>query len=185
MIRRDIRRWGFTLFELLAVLAVLLILLALLLPAVQKVREAAARAQSMNNLKQMAIALHDAVSVNDSPMPPVANYYPLQSKPVPEGVKEQSFFCTILPFIEQDQIWRKYRGKPGGAITDGVTIKTYCAHGDPSNPGVNAALCSYAANGAVFGNQNGASPAHKTKIPRNLIRSALWKPWGTNPPSPE
>src|SRR5262249_23272381 len=66
-----------------------------------------------------------------------------------------SFFMSILPFIEQDNIFKKYKGKPGDAIADGMTVKTYCAPNDPSNPGVNSALCSYAANGAVLGNQSG------------------------------
>jgi hypothetical protein len=87
------RRPGFTLFQLLLLLAVLLILLGLLLPAVQKVRQAAARMKSMNNLKQIALAVHnnhDAIGH------------------MPAGVDSNHFSALfhLLPYLEQDAVYK-------------------------------------------------------------------------------
>ena len=86
-------RSGFTLFQLLVVLALLAILLGLLLPAVAKVRMAAARVQSQNNLKQICLALH--------------NYYSTYNK-LPAGVDDNHFSVAahILPYIEQDNLYK-------------------------------------------------------------------------------
>src|SRR2546423_1452221 len=105
----QLRRRGhnaFTLIELLVVIAIIAILIALLVPAVQKVREAAARTQSQNNLKQMSLALH---SCNDTfkKLPLSNGYFPGTSR-VKGGAPAEhgTLFYFILPFVEQDNIYK-------------------------------------------------------------------------------
>jgi prepilin-type N-terminal cleavage/methylation domain-containing protein/prepilin-type processing-associated H-X9-DG protein len=102
------RRSGFTLIELLVVIAIIAILIALLVPAVQKVREAASRTQCENNLKQMGLACHNYHDANKY-LPPGSHQ--TGNTPTPQGNIDNhwywSWMAFILPFIEQDTIWRQ------------------------------------------------------------------------------
>ena len=95
------KRAGFTLIELLVVIAISAILIALLVPAVQKVRAAAARAQCQNNLKQMGLAAHNYVSTFKK--------FPPSSGPAPTvGTSRASLQAFLLPYLEQSNKYKKF-----------------------------------------------------------------------------
>src|SRR5437764_5181982 len=110
------RRAGFTLIELLVVVAIIAVLIGLLLPAVQKVRAAAARTQCQNNLKQMGLALHNYHAAYDAFPPglvsrlvdPNWKYQTGNTNSYPDELGPGwSFFAFLLPYIEQENLYRQ------------------------------------------------------------------------------
>jgi len=98
------RRRGFTLIELLVVIAIIAVLVALLVPAVQKVREAAARAHCLNNLKQIALAAHNYHG--EHCRFPTGVHLPVYVGNRPTG--GTTLWVELLPYLEQDNLYKKW-----------------------------------------------------------------------------
>ncbi|HEY2784291.1 MAG TPA: DUF1559 domain-containing protein, partial [Fimbriiglobus sp.] len=109
------RRNGFTLIELLVVIAIIAVLIGLLLPAVQKVREAAARTKCLNNLKQIGLALHNYESTNQK-FPP-GGIYPANVT----SADSWSHYTRILPYIEQGNTFNQVDFTLAANVQDAVT----------------------------------------------------------------
>jgi len=139
------RSRAFTLIELLVVIAIIAILIGLLLPAVQKVRDAAARAQSQNNLKRIGLAINNLGGTYNTQLPPSYGYFPNPSGTT--GVGPYSLFFHILPYIEQQNVYTNL------SITS--AIKTFIAPADSTNSTSNN-YTGYTSNQLVFNHSSGA-----------------------------
>ena len=169
--RRCLRQEGFTLIELLVVIAIIAILIALLVPSVQVVRESGAKTQCANNVKQLALALHTYSDAKHH-LPLAAGF---QIPGDTSWTKQKtSLFFEILPFVEQDNLYKSlpltgpgitawgdtFFGKPGPTI--------FICPSDPTIPGnPSNALCSYVSNCFVFGDLRGSGNP-KARLPQTF-----------------
>jgi prepilin-type N-terminal cleavage/methylation domain-containing protein len=174
-------RSAFTLIELLVVIAIIAILLGLLLPAVQKVREAAARAQCTNNLKQLGLAVHNC---NDTygRLPPVYGWFRTSSNTPQAGAGYGSVLVHLLPFLEQDNLYKASLTTFSGVqaympslvnAVNATPVKVFQCPSDPSmaqgHPnGMAEGGASYGCNFFAFGTASGTYPV------------TSWSWWGIN-----
>ena len=137
-------RPGLTLLELLVVIAIIAILIGLLLPAVQKVREAASRIQSTNNLKQLILATHQYAGDHEDRLPDKFGF-------ADKGGDGRSVHVHLLPYLDQGNLYKKYVGSMSGGLTDSYYIGPFYSPADPTlSPSGIPGCSSYAANGFVF-----------------------------------
>ena len=156
------RSRGFTLIELLVVIAIIAILIGLLLPAVQKVREAAARAKCSNNLKQLSLATINCADVHNGLLPPSIGLYPIAAPSANNS--NGGVFLHILAYIEQGPLFESSlvtpdpdgRNGPNSTYSQWTAkvqasrVSTYICPSDYTHTPELHGYSSYSQNGQVF-----------------------------------
>jgi prepilin-type N-terminal cleavage/methylation domain-containing protein/prepilin-type processing-associated H-X9-DG protein len=190
MMFQDFRRRGaFTLIELLVVIAIIAILIALLVPAVQKVREAAARTQCINNLKQLALGMHNFHDVHKA--------FPYASRA--DVLDAYNWSQKILPYVDQGTVYTNYTtidgpitltgdwpgSHPFGSATQLITARTaqvpvFACPSDNASPVINEPNSTYyirirgnyrgcVGTGDMYGNQGSGLAVPAAALGRGVL----------------
>jgi prepilin-type N-terminal cleavage/methylation domain-containing protein/prepilin-type processing-associated H-X9-DG protein len=198
---------GFTLVELLVVITIIGILIALLLPAVQSAREAARRGQCLNNLKQLALALHNYHGAYQI-FPPSSNWNGIPAESGNTANLSPNWVITILPFMEQQGLFNRFVfTKPGtqtpvnitdplNAVARGTQIPVMLCPSDrynakpfngssapgkgTSNMGDGWARGNYAANAGLGFMATNGGPANTAANPANWTNKIFCGVMGAN-----
>jgi hypothetical protein len=155
---RKPKRHGFTLVELLVLLALAALLLGLLLPFLRRARASAGSVQCQNNLKQICLAMHNAVDIYQGHLPPIAGPYP------PAARNYGTVLFHLLPFIEQAHLHQQANGFVWQNRAAAVPVKTFLCPEDRSGPPSQVfrewlAVDNYAGNWLAFGTGGRRFPA--------------------------
>jgi prepilin-type N-terminal cleavage/methylation domain-containing protein len=151
------KRLAFTLIELLVVIAIIAILIGLLLPAVQKIRDAAARMQSSNNIKQQVLGAANFASTYNDALPPTTGNATANGISTVNGTAGgTTFFVYLLPFIEQGPLYTAMVSGSNVVTANVATVKTYIAPAD-TNGTTGAKTTSYQSNGNLGNASAGAN----------------------------
>jgi type II secretory pathway pseudopilin PulG len=151
-------RRGFTLIGLLVILGMIAFLLALLVPAVQRAREAAARTQCINNIKQICLAAINCADSFKGRLPPTVGSFTFGEE------SNGTVFFYLLPYLEQNELYRKAKGYSSKNGTWSVPLAVLTCPFDGSAPPDNRfqgwlATSNYAANYLVFKQGGSRYPA--------------------------
>ena len=158
------RRPAFTLIELLVVIAIIAILIGLLITDVQKIREAANRMKCTNNIKQLSLGTINCADTNQGLLPPSVGLY--SGLAPADGNSDGGMWLHILPYIEQDNLFKQTlepaggpnTGRNGGRATytqwnsavQNSRISTYICPSDNTQSTSRPARSSYGQNGIIF-----------------------------------
>jgi prepilin-type N-terminal cleavage/methylation domain-containing protein len=163
--QRSATRRGFTLIELLVVISIIAVLVALITPAVQSARASARRLECLNNMKQLALAVHNFASSRNGELPSLDEGRPANPT-VGTAFNTSSWCVSLLPSLDQNAVYRDITGSANGLGSgNNIWLKTFTCPDDANNDRVPWGLSYKANRGYVW--PQGTSPFPSAAIQRS------------------